>query len=208
MLEACALLKWSWSSFCMPLSPPWISLAILSVLAFQSCWFTAYIWSCSILANSEPDGLFGHLTCSSHAPSVTDLFDILCVINTFLQGLSSLYLISLFDLSEMRCFLSFFLLLFLALAQFCCWGLEESCWFLYRGLLASERHGVGGDICLGSVSRPRTGIQLCEQSWKRAKTELSRFVTVESHLGFLKFSIKIFLDWDIPHLLSVELHLC
>lgn len=147
--------------------PLWISLAILSVLAFQSCWFTACIWSCSILANSKPDGLFGHLTCWSHAPSVTDLFDILCVINTFLQGLSSLYSISLFDLSKMRCFLTFFLSFFLALAQFCCWGWEESCWFLQRGLLASERHGVCEDTCLGRVTRPRIGIQLCELSLKR-----------------------------------------
>lgn len=189
--------------------PPWISLAILSVLAFQSCWFTAYIWSCSILANSKLDGLFGHLTCSSHSPSVTDLvfFDILCVINTFLQGLSSLYLISLFELSEIRCFLPFFLSFFLALAQFCYWGWEESCWFLCRGLLASERHGVGEDICLGRVTRPRTGIQLCELSSESEKTELSRCVTVESHLGFLKSNITIFVDWHIPHLLSVELYL-
>lgn len=172
--------------------PPWITLAILSVLAFQSCWFTAYIWSCSILANSKPDGLFGHLTCSSHSPSVTDLFDILCVINTFLQGLSSVYLIRRFDLSEMRCFLSFFLSFFLALAHLCCWGWEESCWFLYRHLLASGSHGVGDFICLGRVTRPRTEIQLCELSLERAKTELPRCVTVERHLGFLKLTLGYF----------------
>lgn len=58
----------------------------------------------------------------------------------------------------------------------------------------SERHGVGEDICLGRVPRPRTGIQLCDPTLERAKTQLSRCATVESHLGFLKFNIKVFLD--------------
>lgn len=74
---------------------------------------------------------------------------------------------------------------------------------MYGGLLTSERHGVGEEICLGRVTRHRIGIQLCNLSLVRAKTQLSRHVTVDSHLGFLQLNIKIFVDRYIPQLFYV-----
>lgn len=107
--------------------PPWITLAILSVLAFQSCWFTAYIWSCSILANSKPDGLFGHNLLKSFSFCHWFVWHPMCY-----KYISAGPFLTLFDFSEIRCFLSFFLSFFLVLAQFCCWGWEESFWFFVQ----------------------------------------------------------------------------
>lgn len=63
----------------MPLSP------LGSLLPFFLCWHSKAADSqpasgpVAFLPTQSPmDGLFGHLTCSSHFPSVTDWFVIVC----------------------------------------------------------------------------------------------------------------------------------
>lgn len=112
ILEACALLKWSWNSFCMPLCP------LGSLLPFFLCWH-------SRAADSQPtsgsaaflptQSLMHYLDESFSLYHWLVCFNILCVINIFLQGIPSLHFIRLFDLSQMKCFLSFFLSFVLSL---------------------------------------------------------------------------------------------
>lgn len=146
---------------------PWIITTILSMLAFQSCWFTACIWFCGVLANSKPDALFGHLTCSSHPASITDLFVVTsCVLEThfcraFPHSIWWGYLIY----QQWSVFFPSFSLW----AQFCSWGQADGCWCTHGVLLASERQGVGEDICLGRVTRPRLGSSSVSCHWGEQK---------------------------------------
>lgn len=55
-----------------------------------------------------------------------------------------------------------------------------------------ERYGVHEDTCGGRVTRPRIRIKRFKLSLVRAKAGLSRCVTVDSHLRFLKLNSKMF----------------